>query len=125
MNENYETLKKIRIENFIWLIYLVIIGISFYSNSLEEKYIKYNDLKAKKDYQTAIIIIFSVAVVVYTYFFLDNYKDVKNLKPWDSNKKKKLNEASLIASTLVLISGIIFLVLAILDDNMDVELAFS
>ena len=125
MNGNYETLKKIRIENFIWVIYLVIIGISFYSNSLEKKYIKYNDLKAKKDYQTAIIIIFSIAVVVYVYFFLDNYKDVKNLKPWDSTKKKKLNEASLIASTLVLISGIIFLVLAILDDNMDVELAFS
>ena len=125
MSEKEEILKKIKVENFIWIIYLVIIGISFYSNSLEERYIKYNDLKAKRNYQKNIIIIFSIAVAVYIYFFLDNYKDVKNLKPWDSNRKKKLNEASLFASTLVLISGLIFLYIAIVDENIDVELAFN
>ena len=40
-------------------------------------------------------------------------------------QKKNLLLASFIGSFLVLISGVIFLSIAIMDENIDVELAFS
>ncbi len=40
-------------------------------------------------------------------------------------RKKYLVYASFIGSTLILISGIIFLVIVILDDNIDTEVAFN
>ena len=37
MNENFNRLEDIKIENNIWLLYLVIIGISFIANEYEKK----------------------------------------------------------------------------------------
>lgn len=34
-NEEFERLKEIKIENFIWIIYIGVILLSWYSNSLE------------------------------------------------------------------------------------------
>ena len=39
MNNIDERLKRIEIENFIWVIYLFIIFLSFYSNYLEKDYV--------------------------------------------------------------------------------------
>ena len=43
----------------------------------------------------------------------------------DSNKKKNLTVLSLIGSLLIVISGIIFLHIAIMDEDIDVEIAFN
>ena len=61
--------------------------------------------------------------VIYSYFTFDSYSDYKSVKEF--NKKKVLRYASFIASFLILISGIIFLVIAITDDNIDTEIAFN
>ena len=124
MNINNK-LKEIKIENFIWIIYIGIIILSFYSNNLEKKYFLYNDLDSKERYQKIMILIFSILIIVYLYFFKDSYDSVKELKYYDSYKKKKLNYLSFIASTLILISGIIFLYIAYNDQELDVELAFN
>ena len=70
-------------------------------------------------------IIFSILVVVYTYFFKDSLDDVLSLKQNDSNKKKQLISLSFIASFLILISGLVFLYIAIEDEELNVELAFN
>ena len=44
-------LKALNIEDFIWIVYIGIIILSFYSNSLERKYYLSNDLICKKKYQ--------------------------------------------------------------------------
>ena len=72
-----------------------------------------------------MIFIFSLLNIVYFYFFLDAKKSINNLKPWDSSKKKNLNWLSYMASTLICISGILFLYIAIQDKDFDVELAFN
>lgn len=125
MNDLNKILNKLKIENNIWIIYLIIIGISFYSNSIEAKYYKYNDKNAKEKYQELNILIFSVALVVYCYFFKDGYDTVKNLSIFDNKKKRLYNNLSLLASTLILLSGIIFLYIAIFDTDLNTELAFS
>ena len=125
MNEKEEILKKIKTENYVWIIYFILIGLCLYGNTFEKNYVLYNDQKSKKTYRKITIFIFAVALIIYLYFFFDNYKDVKNLKPTDSKRKKDLNELSLLGSTLILIAGLIFIYIAIVDTELDVELAFN
>jgi uncharacterized membrane protein len=120
-----EKLKQLKIEDFIWLIYIGIIFLSWYSNSLEKKYFLYNDIISKEKYRKIIIIIFSILVIVYLYFLNDSYKSIKNLKSYDTEKKKSLTNLSFIGSLLIAISGFIFLYIAIADDDINVELAFN
>ena len=125
MNENSKRIKQINTENKIWIIYLGIIGLSLYGNNFEKIYILCNDLYAKKKYREILIFIFVVLVIVYLYFFLDNYDDVKNLSPCESQKTKDLSKLSLFGSGLILLSGIIFLYIAIVDTDINVEIAFN
>lgn len=125
MNEKYNLLINLKIEDFIWIVYIGIIFLCLYSNTLERSYILYNNNYSKEKYRKINIFIFSVALIVYCYFFIDGYKTISNLKTNDSQKKKNLNELSFIGSTFILISGIIFLYIAIVDTDLDVELAFN
>lgn len=124
-NEKKELLKKIRVENIIWIIYFGLIALCLYGNKIEKHYVYYEDNYSKQKYREIIIIVFIIALSVYSYFLYDSYKDVNNLKPTDSKKKKDLNQLSLLGSTLIWISGIIFLYIAIVDTDLDVELAFN
>ena len=65
MNNKLDRLKDIKIENYIWVIYIGIIFLSWYANGKEKKFILYNDLKSKKEYQYLLILIFTILLVVY------------------------------------------------------------
>ena len=118
-------LKQIKIEDFIWIIYIGIIILSFYSNRLEADYYINNNKISKEKYRKTIILIFSILIFVYIYFLKSSIDDINNLKPWDSYEKKQLVTLSFIASLLIAISGFIFLYIAFKDNNLDVELAFN
>ena len=109
MDDINEKLKEIKIEEFIWIIYIGIIILSFYSNNLEKKYFLFNDLIAKKKYRKTLIFIFSILTIVYLYFLKDSYDSLKELKQTDNNKKKKLTYLSFVGSLLIAISGFLFL----------------
>jgi ATP/ADP translocase len=125
MEDIERRIKQIDTENFIWFIYFFIIGLCLYANHNEKKYFTKNDEEAKEKYRQLTIIIFVIATIIYIYFFIDNYIDAKNIKPTDSNKKKTLSELSLFGSGLIVISGLIFLYIAIVDFDLDIELAFN
>ena len=72
-----------------------------------------------------MIFIFTILLIVYYYFTKDSYNDIKGLNEEDSIKKKNLTYISFIGSLLILISGILFLFIAIVDDNIDTEIAFN
>ena len=118
-------LKEIKIEDFIWIIYLGIIGLSFYSNYLEKSYFLKNDLQSKEKYRIIIIFIFSILILVYLYFLIDSYQSVKSINDNTDEKTKLLTYLSFIASLLIFISGIIFFIIAIMDENINIELAFN
>ena len=120
-----ERIKEINIEDFIWIIYLGIIALSFYSNSLEKKYFLNNNIDDKNKYQKIIILIFSILIIVYLYFLKSSIDSIKELKSSDSDEKKLLTYLSFIASLLVAISGFIYLYIAIKDKDINVELAFN
>lgn len=125
MNDKLDRLEDIKIENFIWVIYIGIIILSWYANSKEKKFILYNDEKSRQEYQRLLILIFSILLFVYYYFTKDSYSDLKKLNYYDTDKKKILTYASFTGSLLILISGVIFLIIAITDDNIDTEIAFN
>ncbi len=120
-----EKLKELKIEDFIWLIYIGIIFLSWYSNTLERKYFIQNDLNSKEKYRKIITIIFTILIVVYLYFLKDSIDEIKKIKPTDTQKKKNLVYLSFIGSLLIAISGFIFLYISVVDENLDVELAFN
>lgn len=125
MNDTNERIKKLKVEDIIWIIYIFIIGICLYSNSVERKFLKYNDINARNKYRYLIIFIFTVALIIYIYYAIDNYKDIKQLKEENSNQKIICTHLAFIASALVLISGAIYLFISLYDTNVEVELAFN
>ncbi len=125
MDDRLKKLNDIKIENMVWLIYIGIIALSWYANTKEKEYLLYDNQTSKKEYQNLLIIIFTILLVIYYHFAKSSYEDVQNLTQFDSEKKKTLTKFSFIGSFLILISGIIFLGLAIADDDIDIELAFN
>ena len=124
-SELNEKVKELRSEEIIWIIYIGIIALSFYSNKLERDYFINNNVKSKEKYTNVMVFIFLVLLIVYMYFAKTSLDDVKNLNYNDSNEKKNLTYLSFMGSFLILISGVIFLYIAIQDENLDVELAFN
>ena len=126
---NYDELSKklnqLKVEDYIWLIYIGIIFASWYSNTLERKYFVYNDLKSRDKYRKVMIFIFSILMIVYLYFLKDSFDDIKNLSYYDTEEKRNLTYLSFIASLFIAISGFIFLYIAREDEEIDVELAFN
>lgn len=125
VEERKELLKKIKAENIVWIIYFALIALCLYGNKIEKHYVIYQDSYSKNKYRQITIFIFIVAIAVYLYFFCDSYQDVIHLKETDPQKKKDLNKLSFLGSTLILLSGIIFLYIAIVDTDLDVEVAFN
>lgn len=125
MNDKLKRLEDIKIENIVWIIYIGIIILSWYANSKEKKYLLYDDLVSKKEYQNLLILIFTILVIIYFYFAKSGYEDILNLTSYDSPKKQMLTKFAFIGSFLILVSGIIYLILAILDDEIEIELAFN
>ena len=124
-DELIKKLEQLKIEDYIWVIYIGLIIMSWYSNSLERKYFIYNDEISKEKYRKTLIAIFTIAILVYLYFLKDSYDDVVNLKPYDTEEKKRLVILSFIGSLFIAISGFIFLYIAIRDEELNVELAFN
>ena len=125
MDDLKEKLKEIKTEEFIWIIYIGIIILSFISNNYEKEYFLYNMESDRKKYRTTLIIIFSILIIVYLYFLKDSIKSIKELKDTDSDKKKRLTYLSFFASLLIAISGFIYLYIAFVDESIDVEIAFN
>ena len=125
MNNKEEIIKQIDIENFIWIIYLGIIFLCFISNDFEKQYYETNNSDAKESYRLLNIIIFSIVFLVYIYYFLGSYNSVINLKDTDSGNAKLFNTLNFVASLLVVIAGGIFLYIAVSDDDLTTEIAFS
>ena len=124
-DELNKKLKELKIEDFIWLIYVGIIFLSWYSNSLERKYFVFNDLIAKEKYRKIIIFIFSILLIVYFYFLNGSYQDLSNIRNNTNSNDRELLYLSFIASLFIFISGAILLYIALEDNDLSVELAFN
>ncbi len=126
MNEEFVSrLKKLEIEEIIWLVLIIIILLSFIANQLERDFLIYNREESKKRYRELMIIIFVSALITYSYYFLDSIKDLQSLKDTDSQKRKEQVYLSFLSSLFIVIAGIILLYIAYTDQDIETELAFN
>ena len=124
MEENIERINQIKIENFIWLICIILIGISLYGNYHEEKYFKYYKQEDKQKYRHALIFVFSIAMIIYIYFLYDSYESYQKAQNLNT-KSKKLATLNLLTSILFTIGGGILLYISLTDENLDTEISFT
>ena len=122
---NSPILKEIETENFIWIIYLFLIGLSFLANKFEKDYYINGNINDKEKYRIINIFIFTVALIIYIYFFKGNIDTVNKLNCGDSYDKIFFNKLNLFSTSLIVIAGIIFLYIAINDKNLETEISFN
>ena len=84
--EELKRLKNIKVENYVWVIYIGIIILSWYANNVEKDYLINKDKESKCLYQALMILIFSILLLIYSYFTFDSYSDYKSVKEFISNK---------------------------------------
>ena len=125
IDELEERIGAIQQENFVWIIYLVIIGISYYANKLEIDYFKTNNEESAKWYRYLEILVFSIVTIIYLYFTIKDYMEVMSLSDDDSYNKKKYAYLSLISDVAVLFAAGILLYIAIDDRDIEAEIFFD
>jgi hypothetical protein len=126
MNDNINTrLREIRNENKIWIIYIGLIILSYIANYYEQLFLFNKSSSEKEKYRIIMIIVFSILLCVYLYYFIDSYNTLKSIDKNVNSKAYFLNVLALIASLLIVISGLLYLYVLLYDENLDVEIAFS
>ena len=120
MNIDYERLKEIKINDFIFVVYIVISIAAIICNNIEEDNIKNNKESTKviTSVRSAIII---VGILIYLYFVYTSYKNFKNPNKNLSKKDKKANNYALLSSILFLIASIIVFYVNLLNTNEEID----
>ncbi len=122
MNNNVaDILKKIDIEDFIWLINFFIVLFALASDNYERDFVINKNYKSQKIYKTINIGIFIVVFIIYAYFAYTRYLNIKNLKNTSSQKDVFIANLNLVAAILVIIGAGIYLYTEIIDDNVSQE----
>lgn len=113
-------LKRLKTEDFIWLLYFFITALAVLSNAYERNFFLTKNTKAKEKSKVINIILFLIAFFIYLYFALSFASDLNNLEKNFNHKNYRNTLMQLIASLLFLIGGAIYLVQEIIqDDNIE------
>lgn len=121
-NETFKRIKEIEFEDMVFVIFIVIIIMSYIANDFEKKFFLYRDEGSKKNYYYLQIIIFLIIIVINIYYVLASLKEVSNLSWNDSYKKQKYAYLDLVASISALITTSIILYIAITDKDIEAEI---
>ena len=122
MNNN-KRIKSLKYENIIWGIYIVIIALNFISNGYEKEYYLTKDIRYRKIYKNINIFAIGITILIYAYTEINSYLNYINKS--NNKEKDKYKTYSLIASTLILLGGLILLYNAIFDDTIEDEIALE
>lgn len=123
-NDKINTIKRINIESFIWIIYIFLVCFNLYSNYLEKLHLRTNQKFYKQKFKKINKTVLTVILFIYIYFAYIAFKDETTLTRYKNAnpKKKKLTDLVFIAAILFLIGGVISLYVATKDDDFDEEL---
>ena len=124
MNINInKDLEKIKLEDYIWYIYLFLVAFNLYSNYLEKQYITTGDTQARDKFRLINNIVLSVILIIYLIFLYAAFKDITDLKHSDSVLKKRLTTLAIVAALLFVIAGAITLYVSLKKPALDNEIA--
>ncbi len=105
MNDSLgKMLNKVKISNYIYIIFIVISLIGFYANKNQKDYIFNNNKKSLKKAHNARMVILVIALLIYIYYL--EIKVVGKRKN-ASREKAFIDNLNILAAILFLIGGII------------------
>ena len=116
-------LKRLKNEDFIWIIYFFIAAFALLANHYEKDFLLKKDINDYQKEKTIHIVIFLVAFFIYLYFVLLFTQDLNNMEKNFNNEKYRNTFLQLIAALLFLIGGIIYLFEAISERDIE-EIGF-
>lgn len=114
-----ETLKELKIEDYIWIIYIFLAIFAIVSNHYEKEYLKKNDKNSQKIFRTINTEIFIITFIIYLYFVYINYKHIKQLDKSSSLKDIIISNIGFIAAVIFLVGGLINLLRSIFGSDDD------
>ncbi len=119
-----EDYNEVKIEDYIWIIYIFLAVFALISNYYEKEYLIKHQKKDEKNFRHINTFIFVVTFFIYLYFVFLNYKELKKLNPSSSFRDIIFTNASFISAVLFLLGGTIGLLISIFgtdDDNFIVN----
>lgn len=105
MNKSCAVIKRLRFENYIWVIYLVIALGNIWADELIIKSIEEHENKYDKLAKIIFLISLIVTLIIYVYFLNRNYNDYIN----SNEKNKKTYEIRFLGSIFVFVGTFCFL----------------
>ena len=124
MNNQLESrLKQIEIEDFVFLIFIILIFLAYYANTQEKNYFITGNKQSKQEYYYIQIIVFLVTVIISAYYLYESYKEANSLKYQAPSERKDYANLSFIGSFSALVAGLVFLYIAITDTEIDAEIS--
>ena len=118
-SKDSETLGELRIEDYIWLIYIFLAIFAIVSNHYERNYLKRHNKQAENLFRTINSEIFIISFFIYLYFVYINYKHLKEMTPNTSKKDYFFGNLGLVASIFFLIGGAISLYISLYGADED------
>ena len=97
-------IKRLNLEDFIWIIFIIIGILNIYGDKLLKDFIKTNNQKNLNNANKIFLLILIITFFIYIYFLQRNYKAYKNAK----ESEKNLYLIKLLGSSFLL-AGIICL----------------
>lgn len=117
MNKVLKTLEEIKIEDWIWIIYLFNASLALISNFFERDFLKTGNKISKRTFKTLNIGILIVVFFIYIYFVLLTYSRFKERESHTTLKSLFVTNANFIAACLFLIGGLLYIFTEIISDN--------
>ena len=120
MNDKiYKELNRIKIEDYIWIIYIFLVCFNLYSDYLEKLFLTTNDQVAKNKFRNINKSVSVIILIIFIYFLIVSYQDIKELNYNSSLLEKKLKNLTFIASLLFVIAGAISLYVTFKSPDLD------
>lgn len=111
MKDNSEELNRLNIEDYLFIVIIVLALVNIFGDYLQKQYIKTNNKEYLSKSRTIFIITLTVTIIIYLYYVNRNYKLYKN----SSNENKNIFSIKLIGSILI-VSGVVCLLYFQIED---------
>ena len=122
-NELEKRLREINTEDMIFIVFIVIIILSYIANDYEKKYFINGDDNDRLRYYHIQIFVFFIVVIINIYYVLSSYKELVDLSCDVSYKKRKYAYLDLVAGIFALIATSIILYIVISDKDIEAEIS--
>ncbi len=123
MDEKLRSLKDLENEDIIWYIYFFIVIFALIANGFEKKYLDTNNLNDKLTGRKINIILLTVALGIYFYFYTHAADELNLIKGEKNKQKERVAYERLITNAVFVIAGILALYTELDDNTSTVDLA--